>query len=292
MSEDGVERLAVSEPTVETPLEDIQGYLVDEAKSALGQFTFDARNSRMAKAVGLESAILAAKSTGHVDAADRLRDIFTQASEEAGSTFSGAFDETGRKLEDKNDIYNSAMSAAGQVALRHLPAALEAIGSNVDVQTLLRDTDFNDVLRLTARELGQPVPQGLTPEEVKRSLHETAKGDYFEDQIDTLPFSDKPQLTKQQEQTEQTLDMAVRLANATWKVGQVHRAAWEGNDGRINPAKREAFNPFDLLKKEQYNRVVKEGRSPQDALVRVGLEVYKDVIQYKPLVAQPPTPGR
>lgn len=254
------------------------------------QFTFDARNSRMAKAVGTESSILAAKSIGNPEAADRLRDIFTQAAGESGQTFAGAFDESGKKLEDKSEEYNKAMGAAGEAALRHLPAALEAANINVDIRTLLNDASFNDVVRVTARELGQPAPEHLDPEQVKHSLHETAKGDYFEDQIDTLPFSDKAPLS---EQEEKALDLAVRMANTTWKVGQVHRAAWEGNDSRIDPSKREVFNPFDLLKKTQFDRVVQEGKSPQDALTRVGLEVHKDVIQYKPLVATPPSaPGR
>lgn len=283
------ETLQASEPTIESSPEQLQSYLVTEAKDALGQFTFEARNDRMTKAVGLESALLTAKSIGRPEVADQLRNIFTQAGKESGQTFSGAFDETGKKVEGKDEIYNKAMKAAGEVALRHLPAALEAAGVNVDFHSLLRDATFHDVLRVTARELGQPAPEGLTPDQTKKSLHETAKGDYFEDQIDSLPFAERASLS---EQEEQALDVAVRLANVTWKVGQVHRAAWEGNDGRINPAKREAFNPFDLLKKTQYDRVVEEGRQPQEALIRVGLEVYKDVLQYKPLVAQSQQPAK
>lgn len=282
------ESLAVSEPTVESSNEQMQAYLVTEAKSALSQFTFKSRNERMAKAVGKESALLTAKSIGQAEVSGRLEEIFTYAATESGQAFSGAFDELGKKLEDRGDDYNRAMNVAGEVALRHLPAALETCGINVDIQSLLGNADYNDVLRITARQLGQPAPEGLTPEQIKQSLHETAKGDYFESQIDTLPFTDKQPLTQQEEQA---LDIAVRLANATWKVGQVHRAAWEGNDGRVNPTKREAFNPFDLLKKTQFDRVTQEGRSPQEALVRVGLEVYKDVIQYKPLVAQPQKPA-
>ena len=279
------ETIQPAEPTIESSPEQLQGYLVAEAKSALNWFTFDARNACMAKAIGLESALLTAKSIGKPEAAGQLRDIFTQAGEESGQTFSEAFDGTGKKVEGKDEAYNKAMNAAGEVALRHLPAALEAAGINVDVHGLLRDATFDDVLRVTARELGQLAPEGLTPDQIKKSLHETAKGDYFENQIDSLPFSENK--THLSEQDEQALDVAVRLANSTWKVGQVHRAAWEGNDGRINPDKREVFNPFDLLKKIQYDRVVQEGRQPQEALIKVGLEVYKDVLQYKPLVAVP-----
>lgn len=273
-----------SEPTIESSPEQLQAYLVSEASNALGQFTFEARNTRMAKAVGLESALLTATSVGKPEAVDQLKDVFTLAAEESGKTFSGAFDEAGNKIAGKDEDYKKAMKTAGTVALKHLPDALKAAGIDADIRSLLRDATFDDVLRVTARELGQPVPQGLTPDQIKQSLHETAKGDYFEDKIDSLPFGGETPLTEQQEQA---LDVAVRLANATWKAGQVHRAAWEGNDGRISPEKREAFNPFDLLKKTQYERVVQEGKQPQEALTRVGLEVYKDVLQYKPLVAQP-----
>ena len=272
------------EKTVESSPEELQQFLVSEAKDALEMsITFEGRNDRMAKAVGQESGLLAAKSVNKPEAADRLVGIFTQASVESGQTFAPAFDEAGRQVEGKDKEYKGAMNAAGEVALRHLPEALQAAGiEGVDINELLGGATFDDILKVTAEQLGVEVPDGMKSAEIKKSLHESAKGDYFEDQIDSLPFGKKGAELSDQEK--QALDISVRLANATWKVGQVHRAAWEGNNSRIDPAKREAFNPFDLLKKTQYEGEIKKGRTLQEALARVALEVYKDVLQYKPLV--------
>lgn len=272
-----------SEINAETPIEEVQRYLVIEAQNALSQPNFENRNNLMGRAVGEESGLLAAKSVNNPEATDKLISIFTQASEESGQKFSGAFDENGVKIGGKDKEYKEAMNAAGGVALEHLPEALGAAGIEVDIRKLLKEATFDDVLRVTAEQLGQEAPEGLKPKDVKKSLHETAKGDYFEDQIDSLPFGKEGQEPLGDED-KKALDVAVRLANATWKAGQVHRAAWEGNDSRIDPNKRDAFNPFDLLKKAQYEGEIKKGRTPEEALTRVALEVYKDVLQYKPLV--------
>lgn len=276
------EEILSQEPTARSLLVDIQRYLTSEAKSALKAPTFTARNNRMAKAVSLESSVLTAKSIGNDELAQPFEQVFSIATLEAGQAFAGAFDELGNPVQEQSEAYQEAIKAAGGIAYKHIPEALTLAGIEVDIDDVLRKSDFGDIVRLAAIELGVNAPQELNPATVIQSLHETAAGDYFESKIDSLPFSDKQPLT---EAEQKALDIAVRLANATWKVGQVHRAAWEGNDSRIDPAKREAFNPFDLLKHEQYQRVSKE-KSPEDALYRVGLEVYKDKLQYESLVPQ------
>jgi len=283
-------KLIEKESTPESDLEalkKLQESLVDNAKTALAAPDFETRNSLMAQAVGEESSFLAAKSIDNPEAADKLKVIFAQACQESGEKFSVAFNESGEKNPDKEKEYKSAMNAAGEVALSHLSEALKVAGIDIDVKALLREATFDDVLKVVAKELKQAAPEGLTADKVRESLHKTAKGDYFEDQIDSLPFSEGGKELSDEE--EQSLDMSVRLANATWKAGQVHRAKWETGDkfegSRIDPNKREAFNPFDLLKQEQYKKY-EEQYGAEEALIRVGLEVYKDVIQYKPLVEE------
>lgn len=179
------------------------------------------------------------------------------------------------------------MKVAGGVALAHLPNVLRVTGINIgdiegiegDPRILFNTATFDDVIRLTARQLGVGAPTQLKAAAVRESLHQTvAADDYFVDHIDSLPITNNEPL---QRDLEQTLDLGVRLANATWKVGQVHRAAWEGNDGRIDPTQREVFNPYDLLKHDQYVRLLGEGRTPDEALLRVAFEVWKDLDQLR-----------
>jgi len=89
-----------------------------------------------------------------------------------------------------------------------------------------------------------------------------------------MPLEETAMLTPD---AEDALDVAVRLFNATWKTGQVHVAVSEGKDDRINPQVREAFNPYDLLKMAQYERLIAEGYTADDAVLRVAFEVWKDV---------------
>ncbi len=259
-----------------------QDYLVRHAHAALESSSFAERNSEMATAVADEASILAADSirqSGATVDALGLRNAFYAATVEAGQAFSAAFNERGKALPGNLLAYVTAMNATGDIALAHLPDALRAAGVRdiEDPRVLLNAISFDDVVRLTASQLGaDSVSMDLRPEAVQAALHETLPADnYFADLIDALPLSDRAPLAPE---AERALDIAVRLANATWKVGEVHRAAQEGNDRRIDPAQREAFNPYDVSKHEQYARLIQEGRAPEEAVLRVAFEVWKNVI--------------
>ena len=61
-----------------------------------------------------------------------------------------------------------------------------------------------------------------------------------------------------------------RVANCTWKSGQVHRAAWDGNTSRIDPDKRGGvYNPFDFLKAEKFHNA--------ESFALTVFEIYKDL---------------
>ena len=269
--------------TPESPLPQIQQYLVSEAQGALKQPTFGSRNTRMANAVGLESSLLAARATG-IESYAGLTQVFTSASQEAGQEFEGAFDQFGKPLSEKKDDYNAAMKNAKNAAYKNLPGLYEEAGIHIVVDDLLRSIDFNDVIRLTTHNLGIEIPDELTPEYVRQSLHETAKGDYYEGKIDTLPFIDREQ---RPEDEQKAIELAARISNASWKAGQVHRAAWEGNDSRIDPTQRERqFNPYDLFLKEQFETFSAD-HSAKEAVVRVSFEAYKDIDNLVRAVPQP-----
>jgi hypothetical protein len=90
--------------------------------------------------------------------------------------------------------------------------------------------------------------------------------------------------------------MALRLANLTWKETQANREAW-GEQGRTDPSKRMAFNPYEVLLVSMYEEVrtdllTKLGSTPEarreareKAFSRVVFEVAKDQLILKKAVA-------
>lgn len=268
-------------------LTELQSNLVVQAHEAYVAESFDGRNQRMALAVTNEAAELASESlarSGVVANIEAVRSSFYAANLEAGQAFAGAFGADGSPHPDNKDAVRIGQKAAGAAALRQLPGALHAASIDVaNPQALLNTMTFQDVVRLTAAQLEVPAPASLDSQAVQLSLQgdatrpgTVAKDDYFYDSISTLPLREAAPLTMD---AERTLDLAVRLFNATWKTGQVHVAANESKDDRINPQKREAFNPYDLLKMTQYQRLTTEGYTTDDAALRVAFEVWKDVAQ-------------
>jgi len=270
----------------------------------------------MAEKVGIVDALGTAKSTRAVDNLSELEPTFIKAAEEAGQKFAPAFDEKGNPIKENEAQYKLAMNAAGEVAFSHLPEAVKAVGVQVyskaldqmvdvsadQIKDSLRRADFKDVLEYTSYEIVRNLPRDAvegvsvnkileySPATMREIIHELAKGDYFEDQIDSIPINEIRE--SQTEEDQQILDTALRLANTTWKEGQVHRAAWEGNTSRIDPNKRGGvFNQYDLLKRQQFENYKAQGLPDDKAMVRVAFEVYKDLAQYKPLVNQPATPS-
>lgn len=264
---------------------DLQGHLVAEAHQAFAAESFDDRNRRMALAVTDEAAALAGESlarSGAMVDTDAMRSAFYVATLDAGQAFAGAFNTDGSPQPDNKDAISAAQNAAGVAALRQLPGALNAAAIDVaEPQALLNTMTFQDVVRLTAAQLAVPAPTNLEPQAVQLSLQgdasrpgTVATDDYFYAGISKLPLEETAPLTMD---AERALDVAVRLFNATWKTGQVHVAVNEGKDDRINPQVREAFNPYDLLKTTQYQRLIAEGHTTDDATLRVAFEVWKDV---------------
>lgn len=250
------------------------------AQIALEQPAFASRTEEMARIVGWESSTLAAEATGL--RSYNLQPIFTDAARDAAHAFATVFDVDGNKIVPEDaGAYRTAQDAAGRVALEHLPnllATLELKG--MDAGELVERATFNDALGVAGSILVQRFVHP-EPETVKRVLTETVdETDFFRDRIDDLSLrqpSPESALDPVDWDRLEALEFSVRLANATWKAGQVHRAVWEGNTSRIDPVQREAFNPYDLLLRLQYDRLLEAGRPADEALIRVAFEVYKDI---------------
>ena len=263
----------------------VQHKLVDGAATALKANTFEGRNEKMAGTVGEVSVIGSADRT-------KARAAFETAAREAGEAFSSAFTKDGKKIEQNEGAYNKAMNAAGGIAAKHLGDLFPEM-SKLEITGILQRATFSETLDLVAMRIAgtsEAVAQvkGGSAREIRGTLHAIAKGDYFEGNIDSMPIKGRAKFTGDELAV---LDMATRLANATWMAGQVHRAAWEGNTGRIDPNVREAFNPYDLLMTTQFNRQFSEAKGQglsdaearKQAVTRVAFEVWKDVHQYQQL---------
>lgn len=268
-------------PRKDSPLPDIQAYLGREAKGAFREPTFLARNNRMGKAVGKESSILAARSIGRPEISETLEAVFTAGSKAAGERFRNAFNEFGsppdKPVEGRPEeaVYKKALVYAKVDAYTHLPALFEAAGLELDnVEELVKSIDFNDSLAISARVLGLDLTPDLTPEKIRASLHTSMAGDYYEKLVDKLQFADSDKTPRNQDERN-AIDLAVRMANATWKTGQVHKSAWQGSDKFIDPEQSEDFNPYETFLRKIYERF--EQRSPEDALIAAAFGVYKDI---------------
>jgi hypothetical protein len=258
--------------------------LVAAAKTALAAPTFDARNQGHADAVGKEGALLAAHALGM--SMDLLGPLFKDAAVKAGEAFKGAFTASGEKIpEQEKDVFKPAMSAAGGIAYEALKTLDKNAGKIVD------RANINDLTKIVAGQLGYETKlSGEAVKDLITGMKDTLlKDDYFKDKIDIIPLS-LSSMTGGKDLNDKelgTLELGIRLANTTWKSGQVHRAAWEGNDGRVNPEVRTAYNPFDQLKGQMFNEtfaaLTKDGMPPAQAkdmaFARVVFEIYKDLDQ-------------
>jgi len=187
------------------------------------------------------------------------------------------------------------------VALEYLPEALDLLLTNDDRALLKRDEIIRIVKSATLDDMVEIATEtlkrwGVLSEELIKALNERLRNlypeeikirlgeiipidDYFYQQISDIPFIEETNIERRPIEII-ILDMGIRLANATWKVDQVHRAAWEGSTERIDPTKRGGvFNPYDLLQITKFKESLEEGRSPEDATLRVAFELWKDVIE-------------
>jgi hypothetical protein len=206
----------------------------------------------------------------------------------AGREFRQAFDGDGNKLADQEAAYKGAMSEAGKWAYYGMDDLSRAIGKSTsflsnDSERIVKDARLEDVAQIVANDLGLPADvTQMGGAELKQMIDDVVpQDDYFRKEIDGMALRSQDDLPLGGEDRK-VLSMGIRLANATWKAGQVHRAAWEGNDGRINPEKRTAFNTFDALKVNMFEQTTggdTSVKAQKEGFARVVFEVYKDLIQ-------------
>ena len=112
---------------------------------------------------------------------------------------------------------------------------------------VLRDATVDDVNAVMAREFGRKteVNGEAAIAEWKQSLHP----EWDKWLLDMFPDLKTTQggASRLTEDELSVLGMVMRMANVTWKAGQIHRAN-AGDTSRINPLERGAvYNPYELL---------------------------------------------
>ncbi len=271
-------------------LSDLTDDLAAGAHSAYEMKTLDGRTEKMAQTVARES-VLSFKETHKNNPLlqnfnfTRLEDIFYKAAKQAGDAFVPSFNPDGTKNADQEALYNAAQKAAGRIALSHMDEIAQLFGeaNGAHIKDNIEAADFGQVCALVAKQLNVPPPTAKEPDAIRAILKDPRvvdEKDYFRDQIGNITMLPHGHEEKLSDIDELLMDVSVRLANVTWKAGQVHRAHWEGTTKRVDPKQSEVFAPFDTLKRNQYERVKKE-MGEEAALYRVAYEVWKDMIQLK-----------
>lgn len=287
--------------------------LVEQTQQAYQAESFAARNALGSQAVTAEASALAGRAAGISDPVRQaeLERLFRVATRQAGEAFQPAFTAAGAPIAAQETAYRAAMGEAGGIAFRALGPALQLIEPSLAndptraaelAEAAIARASIHDVARLVAQDLklGEPPLRGeALVERIDRVVpHE----DYFRSAIDE--FRLRAPTTPLDAQELRTLGTATRLANGTWKAGQVHRAAWEGTPKRITPGAQSPFNTFDALKTRMFESTFQSetarieaaaARSPrgevaasivhqaatEGAFARVVFEVWKDVIELR-----------
>lgn len=211
------------------------------------QAMFHRANQIHARAVADESAVLMMHGAGIHDMSvlAKCHQILTKACTAAGEEF----------LPD-----GRGADGAAPVALEHMGELLSALHSEMPNLSREGAQEYAiDLLRrATIDDLADLMPEGFHRAGVEERGDEliaalkdiTPESDYFYEQIDSLPIRDEG--SKPLNEVERRdLGAMLRLVNATWKAGQVHRVRNDKGEmdwSRADPAQREAvYNPYDLL---------------------------------------------
>lgn len=215
---------------------DLQLHLVSSASHAM-VLPFDEGNAVFAGAVADEIGLLLAHRH---QAGERLPEL--QAVVESAAVAAGAeFQVNGKKAK-----------AAPSIALAHFAKLQQALHPDdktkaADWQAKAKDLLARARLEDLAQICKESFPIGALPANLNQALKgEIDKNDYFYGRIDELAARGKDDKPLDASERKLLLDL-LYLANATWKVGQVHRAIGEGDLSRVNPSERDrVFNPYDM----------------------------------------------
>lgn len=175
----------------------------------------------------------------------KIRSIVTEACRHACSLFVPCFPGSN---DPESQNYNTAVQNTCLNLCDYLPGVLEAAGLDPELSSTIGKADFNDLVAIAAKKVGVPTQEMKSVEEVKKEILKNLghEPDMFEMRVlgnikvDSIPPT---------EEEEEAIVIAMRLANAKWKVTQPFRALKEGHPGRI---RRQNFTTFNTMVTNYY----------------------------------------
>lgn len=215
--------------------QDLQLHLVSSASHAM-TLDFEGANAVFGGAVADEIGLLLAHRNGAQDQLGAIHDVVESAVLAAGNEF---------------QLGGKKAGAAPGIALAHIGMLMKALDPTAKTTERQWAKKAESILaRAGAADIAAICKDTFKIDELPEDLvgalkKEIDPNDYFYARIDELAGDPKAAPLTEEERT--LLKNMLYLANATWKVGQVHRAISEGDLTRVNPSERErVFNPYDM----------------------------------------------
>jgi hypothetical protein len=233
---------------------------------------------------------------------EEIRKCFLNAALEVANRFSLSMDRNGNYIKEKENEFWQACDQEGPVAKKYLMIVLDNLSTNCNpdrIHNVINRVYVEDAIKLATRTLGtnrvfdKEKTESLENElsmmckNIKQTKDVLAKvvptSDYYYDRIyREEKINDESILKFNQGEAHgnddlRIIDLATRLANATWLVAQRHCAKKDGKTDRIDPSKRGGvFNTPDYRHIQQYKEAIDLGLSDKEAVMRVVFELVKD----------------
>jgi hypothetical protein len=233
---------------------------------------------------------------------EKLQSIFYNAARTTVAAFEEAFDADGNYKPLGEKAFWAACDNEGPIAKKSVAQAVEILGLAIDekqINELLNNVLLEDAAKLSLDVLQRNVL--LSNDEVEKTKSEITEWckdpghvrkilervipqtDYYYQRITRIEKVNDESILKfgngasHSDDELKAIDIALRLANATWFAAQRHCAKKDGTIDRIDPDKRGGvFNTSDYRHIQQFQEARKAGLTPSEATLRIAFELCKD----------------
>lgn len=236
-----------------------------------------------------------------VEKREKLKSVFYNASLEVTGAFGKSFDEAGNYIPESEAAFWAACDTEGPVAKKNVKAAAEAAGITINpekIKELINNVRVEDAVELSVLslkasgvlgeedgEVGGEVLKLCESQDYAREVFSKVvpKDDYYYPRISRTEKVNDESILKfgggvaHTEEERKVIDLAIRLANATWLSAQRHCAKKDGKTDRVDPDKRGGvFNTPDYRHIQQFQEAKATGLTSAEAVMRVAFELCKD----------------
>lgn len=276
-----------------------------EACKSYDSKNFDEANQIMSLLVENTLGKEAIKSMKISDDADKdkISKVFHNAALEVVNGFRVSFDNEANYLGERETEFWKACDQEGPVAKKYLKIILNDLNKEKillnRVDSVINNVYVEDAIKLSIQTLelnnifDKEKTVGMENELLNLCKNDklvreifakvVPTNDYYYDRIYREEKTNDESVLKfnngkaHDEDDLRVIDLATRLANATWLAAQRHCAKKDGNMDRIDPNKRGGvFNTPDYRHIQQYKEAIGSGLSKKEAVMRVVFELSKD----------------